>query len=483
MEPVFYGHLNTRSFYHKNDGSLYTSLSSCLKENKNEKRVIDNASVLSILMKNYIIGDRTLVRGISRSPWMSSRYNNGEWQLEKLPFHDSLSDSSENIASELYRRLSNEALKYIGDKKKIGILLSGGMDSRITAGIIRRLQESGEFSGEVVALTWGVINSRDVNYARQISIEFEWEFRHFILSPDVLKRNVILCADQGAEYSPIHLHAMESVSCMTDIDCILAGSYGDSIGRGEYSGRHISDLPPIFKRHLNKFCLLAPSVEQKAMQELNKELLDARRSFPERTEGAYREIEMQMHYMRRQLNSCMDLIDDRVKLFQMFSSPDVFGYMWSLNYNLRTDEIYSKLLKKLPYKLNQIPWARTGKRYGFANDMVVDNLEKNNNCYGKWLRNDLRNFILKTIDNGSLYTLGIFDKKSLKMWCNHWSRSNSPKADRLDEKMAWLASLALFVEKYNIEGEDVEGAWANVRLVGALSKYYFYRLAKEVMDK
>jgi len=42
--------------------------------------------------------------------------------------------------------------------------------------------------------------------------------------------------------------------------------------------------------------------------------------------------------------------------------------------------------------------------------------------------------------------------KSLEMWSRCWPTTGGPKADRLDEKMAWLASLAMFVEKYNVQG-------------------------------
>jgi asparagine synthase (glutamine-hydrolysing) len=166
---------------------------------------------------------------------------------------------------------------------------------------------------------------------------------------------------------------------------------------------------------------------------------------------AYREIEMQMHYMRRQLNACMEVIDSQIPLYQMFSSPQAFGYMWSLASHSRTDDVYEELLKSLPASLQQIPWARTGRKYNKNSHQVEDSHTALNNKYGMWLRTELRPYIIELISDGYLQGLGVFNQASLDAWKQHWPNSDSPKADRLDEKMAWLASLALFVKKYNIQ--------------------------------
>jgi asparagine synthase (glutamine-hydrolysing) len=109
-------------------------------------------------------------------------------------------------------------------------------------------------------------------------------------------------------------------------------------------------------------------------------------------------------------------------------------------------------LHLLPGKLLDIPWARTGARYNQASAAPEDKFSNLNNRYGEWLRRDLREFILDEIGCGALQSLGIFNERSLAMWSRNWPKSNKPKADRLDEKMAWLASLSLFVKKYDIKG-------------------------------
>src|SRR5690606_25871175 len=105
----------------------------------------------------------------------------------------------------------------------------------IVASVLRQLQLSGQYTGAVTALTWGLEASRDVQYAARITELYQWNFKHFNLTADMLLHNIEVTAAMGAEFSPVHLHAMPQIAGLDGLDCILAGSYGDSIGRGEYS--------------------------------------------------------------------------------------------------------------------------------------------------------------------------------------------------------------------------------------------------------
>ncbi len=451
----YYNYLGSRSYYRKKSGTeVFSSFAECANSNASEIRQIDEVALLSILMKNYSVGDNTLVKNIERTPWMSRQVDDGSWERAELPIHLENIVSSSEACKKLYNNLRLEVLTFVSDKNAIGILLSGGMDSRIVAGIVRELQQAGDFSGNVMALTWGISESRDVIYAKRIAEEFGWDFEHFELNAEVLKRNIELTSERGAEYSPVHLHAMELVSSVKGIDGILAGSYGDSIGRGEYSGKKTNELPRILDKHLNHFAFMHRGIEKSALKNMKQVLKDSRSCFPNRGEMAYREIEMQMHYMRRQLNACMEVIDDQIPVYQMFSSPDTFGYMWSLSAESRTDDVYEELLKSLPAVLRDIPWARTGKKYNNQVARVEDSNTAYNNRYGLWLRTELRQYVSELISNGALQSLGVFNPSALKTWVKYWPKGNASSADRLDEKMAWLASLSLCIERYDIKPSE-----------------------------
>ncbi len=459
--------LATQEYYLDSQDRIYSSFVSA--QNEVGSLTIDAAAIYGIVTKNYPIGDRTLVSELRKSPFLTS-LESGTLLYGDLPIHSASLKSPENIAKTFLSLLEVEALEFLSDKQHVGLLLSGGMDSRIIASILRKLQLEGKYSGTVTGLTWGIESSRDVHYAEQIADSFGWDFKHFPISAETLHDNIRLCADNGAEYSPVHLHAMPAVSQLSGIDGILAGSYGDSIGRGEYSGRKLEKLPAILDKHVNYFALLKSSSEKSSIPIVKADLLASRERFLGRSEMQYREIEMQMHYMRRQLNSCMSVINRNIPLYQMFTSRDVYSYMWSLSPTLRTDLIYELILKSISNELLDIPWARTGRRYNSSNTKA-DTLTKHYHKYGQWLRNELREDVVSLIQKGNLQSLGVFSKPALNYWCKHWRTDSRVKADRLDEKMAWLASLSIFVEQYNVKSPmPVDSSYKdNLRLLGAMA--------------
>lgn len=449
-----FDYLGSRRYYSNlNDShNIYANISDAL----GTKKTIDPTAVLGILMKNYPIATRSLVLQVKKTPWMAKPDNKNGWEYANLPKHGNITLSAKDIAIEFKSRLEEEALEFLDNKKTIGILLSGGMDSRIIAGIVRELQVKGNYSGDVVALTWGIPNARDVIYAKRIAEKFNWEFIHFPLDANTLKENIITAGEMGAEFSPVHLHAMKNVSEVQGLDGVLAGSYGDSIGRGEYSGDRVAVLPSLKSKDFHYFSFLLKDIEKIALHQLEDDLVKARELFPNRSETEYREIEMQMHYMNRQLNSCMSIIDEKIPLYQMFSSPNVFGYIWSLSMECRNDDVYEELLLLLTGDLLDIPWARDGKLYNQQDSESLDNYSQTYNHYGDWLRNDNRDFIVEKIRNGNLQNLGIFNEKALDIWIKRWKRDKVKNADRLDQRMAWLASLSIFVEKNNIQSVETK---------------------------
>lgn len=447
-----YNTLGFRTYYKNN---LSTKICKSFEEANADvsgTNLIDAAAVLAILKKNYPLGDRTLIESIKKVPWMAKPDNSG-WSYSELPSHGRVNLSEDVIGSRLIQLLEREALSFISDKKVVGILLSGGMDSRIVAGILNKLKSENRYSGDIVAISWGHNDSRDIVYSRRIAARFGWDFISLPVTPEVLFDNIDLAATMGAEFSPVHLHAMYSVSKIKGLDGILAGSYGDSIGRGEYSGVKVSQLPDLMSKDFNHFSFMLKAAQKKVINDLHKDIKSLRNRYPGRSEFSYREIEQQAHYMRRQLNACMSIIDDSTPLYQMFTSPDVFGFVWSLDPVCRNDDIYESILDIIPGNLLDIPWARTGKRYNSDGSKAEDSFSSSYHRYGDWLRNDLREYVVTNIRSGALQRLGLFNESSLNKWCNLWSRSNSSKADRLDEKMAWLASMSIFLERYRVASE------------------------------
>ena len=319
------------------------------------------------------------------------------------------------------------------------------------------MQLRGDWCGQVIAFTWGVDGSRDVKYAQQIAREYSWEWVHLKLDAEMLYNNFFIAADMGAEFAPHHLHAMPKVASYQGLDAILAASYGDSVGRAEFSGSHLLDLKPILQGRPFSFIKRRDFwvVRRKNFLEVEEQMVrDAygyRQSLGLNSgHHNYCEIEQEMHYMRRKLQAPMSYIGMHVPLYQLFTAPETFGFMWSLDPQIRNDSVYAELIELLLGNLAAIPWARTGLTFGVkAGD--IDPAPKEYHEYGIWLRHDLCGFIRNKVLSDAIMNLGIFNEQTLVKLVKLWPQSNTITTNAIDEIVSWLAMLAIFVEKYNVK--------------------------------
>ena len=348
------------------------------------------------------------------------------------------------MVENLYSLLENELIYAIGKNTKVGILLSGGIDSRFVAGILQNLIKTKSVNLEkVVAYTWGEENSRDFQYAKLIANELNWHFESFRVSATDLWANINLVASRGCEYSSLHLHAMPSIAIKSenDVDVMLAGSYGDSVGRAEYSGKHATKLQD-FKNVWGKYSSIISSKDAQYLKgDYIRNLREYRERFIERKNWQINDIERQCHYMRRMLNPCMEVINDKTPIYQLFTHPSVYGYIWSFDSNVRNDSIYYSLLKKIDPILQEIPWARTGLIYGKTG--IPDNYKKTHHRYGEILNFELLDLMEDTIKSCSLFEkdCAIF---SLIKLVRKYPLNN---IDYL-EKISYLASVAIFYNRH-----------------------------------
>lgn len=431
------------------NGKLYLNMSDAV--DNCEQREIDLTAIIEILTNSYILGDRTLVKNIKRLSWLTD-YDNPENKYGLsccLPQHRTKIDTSINIANKLKKLLKEELCKYLEGKKKIGVFLSGGLDSRIVAGLIKELQNKQVYLGEVVAITWGLENSRDVIYAKEISKRFDWEFHHLMLTPELLRNNIYTTGRMGAEFSPYHLHAMPDVPKIEGLEAVIAGSYGNSVGRAEFSGKHISNLRKQYINIKNPFGIIKKDIIDSFKVDIFADAYEYKEYISRGEIYQYMEIEQELHYMRRKLNACMNIIGQSIPVYQLFTSPNVFGYMWSLSPQVRNDEVYKHIIKTLPKKLEEIPWARDGKTINGDVGITLDGT-KEHHRYGMWIRNELFDEVVSLVLSEELLNLNIFNKKALIRLLKVWKKQKTITVNVLDEIIAWLASLAIFVKTHKI---------------------------------
>jgi hypothetical protein len=229
---------------------------------------IDPASVLSVLSFGWVCGDRTLVRQIKRRPWLSRVEKDGNIDLEDIPPHGSTAHSPPKFAKIFLELLEEEALRVCAGRKEIYLLLSGGLDSRIIAGVLAKLYNESKLPCRAICITWGLRDSRDIYYGQKIAEMLGLEWHAIEFGPETVLENIKTTAvDLACMHSPELLHYMTWFRTVSEEALVLVASYGDSIGRAEYGGRRLIELD--YMKAKNAFGLLAPDVYRHYQQNSN----------------------------------------------------------------------------------------------------------------------------------------------------------------------------------------------------------------------
>lgn len=420
-----------------------------IKDILNQKRDIklNHQTIISILSNGYIYGNDTLIENVIRKPWLDEEFHYPNEQIDVT--------TSKESAKYLELLLIEEIETYIAGYQKIGILLSGGLDSRILAGLLKKIQmRTKNFDKTIVVYNWGMKNSRDVIYAKRISDLYEWEYIHFDLNADKLIENFYTNLEIGCEISPVHLHAMKEVALDDKSDVIIAGTYGDSIGRGRFSGKKIQDLNLKNHRIENNLGLIKSSYFKKEVKNIEKKRYEFTKD--RHDDRTIAEIDQYANYLRRMLTTPMSVIQQEKDIYQIFTSEPIYKYMLGLPTDYRNDEIYKCILQSLPEDIGHIPYSKNGKNYLEDNSKVYDEFSDSSHQYGSWLRQDLYNFIKENYDIELLMKLGIFNKKALVSLFRMWKKGKTNSINSLDTKVSYLTNLCLFIKFYNIELPKIE---------------------------
>lgn len=414
-------------------------------------------AAMSINSHGYAFGDLTLLREVRRQPWLSEVGLDGKPHFLEIPPHDTLWDSYPSIARRLADLLADEAETACRDFDEVYVLLTGGLDSRITAGTLARLLREGRIKNPPVAVTWGLPETRDVVFAREIARMLGFEWIHIPMDPEVLLRNVEWTVKSLAGMiSPINLHMMEGMARLPRQALVLATSYGDSVGRAEFSGKHLLELS--FLKPRDPFGIIAPGARQEAFESLNRELQALHARTPGKPQYVLCEHEMQGHYMRGIMGHAMSSINDFCSVYQMFTAPEVYSYMWSLHPSLRYNETYGELLDLLDPRLARLPWARTnrGLKGTSMSSAQTNNLRPRFHLYTEWISGPLYNRIVAGVDLERLASTGIFNMDHVR---SLMERAHDPRPAPDQQPayiMLWLATFTRLYQWLDELGIEVE---------------------------
>ena len=186
------------------------------------------------------------------------------------------------------------------------------------------------------------------------------------------------------------------------------------------------------------------------MESIDMDIELYRKLFPQIEKHQQIEQDYQIHYWRRMLNPCMSVINDKIPLYQCFTSPELVKFIWSLNPALRNNDIYKELLVKFKTDLTDIPWARTGIKYG-ESDGIPDEYDKDHHSYSKFINEDIYEEIKSLALSKNITYLNIFNMKAIENTFKIMKTQNYIRDIRVENKLIWLASLSRFIDLYNID--------------------------------
>ena len=413
-----------------------------------DERLIDPVGCLELLNFGYLLGSRTLVQGVGKLLWRAEIRGDGtQTRYAPVP-HGMRMEKPAHIAAELRQCLEEELLAYVDGAKRVWILLSGGLDSRIVAGILAHFQKVGLLNVEVHTATWGRDLSRDVIYAQRIADHFEWPLHRISYNAELLWSNIErMVTWGGAEISGIHLHGMHNLKDLLHRDdVVIAASWGNSIGRGLFLGHHLSDLKinPIE----DTLDLIAPAIQHTSLQQAEKDRAIAWEGcldYP----AAIVELDQQENYMRRMIAQAMDYLRQYARLEQVFTAPKTVATMWAYAPEARVAEVYFHLLAGLDAFLYNLPDANTGiAPSGLSEPDPI--LRKSFHQFGKWCRRDLSENILDTLHSPALARSGIFNMYVVKNLTNWWLREEMDEWGAT-ERVTNLVGIALLIERFGLQ--------------------------------
>ncbi len=318
---------------------------------------LDAAAILGVLSQTAPTGTRTLLQEVHRQQWLHDVESGTRFSL---PAHSRNWTTPQSMAASMLKLLRREALAAVAGASEIYVLTSGGLDSRVVVAVLASLYREGQLPVKPRCVTWGSSDSRDVIYAQEVArvAGFDWE--HIPLHEQTILDNLTHSVEYlGLLSPPNHLHGMLWFERLPRDAVVLAGSYGDSIGRGEYSGRHLLELESMTAN--NVLHLLSADGLATGRAGIRSDLEALRQLAGDRPAYAHFEIQQQGFYMRNMIAHCMGVISRYCRLYQMFTSPEIWEYVWSLHPAVRDDRMYRHLLVTLNPEIASIPWARTNK--------------------------------------------------------------------------------------------------------------------------
>jgi asparagine synthase (glutamine-hydrolysing) len=205
----------------------------------------DISGVAQVLTTNDLVGEETLIQGVKAFPQATMMVKDRTriswtqyWHYDYTPRYAGM--AIQELGQELGRLFLRSARRQTAGIDRVGVTLSGGLDSRCI------VAASAKVGVPVETFTWGIKSSADRHFARRVAAKFgtihhdcDYEYCNFEKCSDVVATFLEGTVNVFDAHMLAHLHIIDG-----KVDLILNGYAGDLILGGSYLRRKwMQDIP------------------------------------------------------------------------------------------------------------------------------------------------------------------------------------------------------------------------------------------------
>ena len=233
FRPLYYANYDGHFAFASNVGSL-------LADDALPRRT-DAVALAQMLSFEYVLGDRTLLESVHLLPPASLlSYRAGSVSIDTywaLEFEDSPQlGKEEAYMEELIFRLRKAVQRRLQYPLPTGLMLSGGLDSRMILGLLHETYETERLH----TFSYGLRGCDDAKLAQELAALTNTKHHFFELQPDYLlemgEKGIVL--NDGMQ-SCVHMHALANLNKMSQhAKVIFKGFLGDAL-MGGHLGRQL----------------------------------------------------------------------------------------------------------------------------------------------------------------------------------------------------------------------------------------------------
>jgi hypothetical protein len=265
----------------------------------------------------------------------------------------------------------------------LGILLSGGLDSRLILASICAAKQRGLIDCRLSVFTWGAAESRDVRLARSLTPR-DTSFTSFELA-DVRVPTAVDLARRGslAAVSPVHFHRMDAFQQYAGAKgpLVIAGTFGNALPRGEYFDRHISrEKEAVVK---DWALLLRPDIRSEFVGAVRDSLeVEGENRLP----GLFTDYEYRAfgRYYYGHLAQAFSRLEEYVPVVQAYLTPQVVNLLSQLPSEFRCNELSIAAIEYLGWPVFRDDLRPPCRRLRSARD------ERTHHRYPLWIARRLK---------------------------------------------------------------------------------------------